>query len=337
MVAAPWFMPLSDPDDRLFARCMFCGDAFPYSRLFSRIPPGLSFAYDPSSGRIWSICTRCRRWNLIPLGERYDAVEELERLVRDRGLDVASTANISLFHADDLELVRIGGALSLERAVWRYGRHLTARAARNEKPHRRIALITAGAVARAGQTLGAWKLDSDRGPAGIVDVLRWQRFGSVAWIGRTRCDYCGSVLHTLHFDSSWWLHPRIEHDALVVGVPCTRCDPWTPRNVFDVTGDDAHLLLRRALAYQHVTGADEHTVERATQLIRAAGSADSLLHGLASGRTSLWSLGPLQTLALEIAANHMAERRMLQGRLAGLEAEWRIEDEVARVVDGELT
>jgi hypothetical protein len=334
MVAAPWFMPLTDPEDRLFARCMFCGDAFQRSRLFSRIPPGLSFAYDPAAGRIWSICTRCRRWNLIPLEERYEAVEELERVVRDRGRDMAATANIALFHADDLELVRIGSALTVERAVWRYGRQLAARAALNERPHRRIALITAGAVARAGRTLGAWKLDSH---AGIVDVLRWQRFGSIAWSGRTRCAYCGSVLHTLHFDSSWWLYPRIDQHELVVGVPCTRCDPWTPRHVFDVNGDDAHLLLRRALAYQHVTGADEHTVERATQLIRAAGSADSLLHGLSSGRTSLWSLGPLQTLALEIAANHLAERRMLQGWLAGLEAEWRIEDEVARVVDGELT
>jgi hypothetical protein len=337
MVAAPWYLPLSSPDDRLFARCMYCGRGFAHSVLFSRVPPGTSFAYDPLTGRIWSICGRCRRWNLIPLNERFEAVEELERHLRDRGRCVAATANIALYHSDDLELIRIGAALPVERAAWRYGRQLTARAAANQRPHRRIALLTAGAVARAGESIGAWKLDGDWGPSGIVDVLRWQRFGIVAWNGRSHCSYCGSVLHTLHFDSSWWLYPRFVQDELVVGVPCTRCDPWTPKHVFDVTGDDAHLLLRRALAYQHVSGADERTVEDATQLIRAAGSPETLLRGMSSGRSSLWRLGPLQTLALEMSANHLAERRALETWLAGVEAEWRAEEELARIVDRDLS
>ena len=337
MVAARWFLPLLDPDERLHTRCMYCRTAFPHSSLFSRIPPGTRFAYDPESGRVWSICNRCRRWNLIPLEERFEAVEELERAVRDDGTCIAATANIALYHTEELVLVRIGSALAVERAVWRYGRQLTARVPSNQRAHRRLALMTAGAVARAGESIGAWKLDGDWGPAGVVDVLRWQRFGSVAWNGRSGCPYCGSVLHTLHFDSSWWLYPRMEEGRLVIGVPCTRCDPWTPKNVFDVTGDDAHVLLRRALAYQHVTGADERTVARATQLIHDAGSADALVQRLSSGRASLWRLGPLHTLAFEIAANHLAERRALENGLHGMLAEWRAEDEIARIVDGDLT
>lgn len=337
MTESQWFLPDAGPDDRLFTRCMFCSTRFEHSVLFSRVPPGVSFAYDPETGRIWSICSRCRRWNLIPLEERFAAIEALEREVRDRGRRIAGTANVSLYHTRDLELVRVGVALPVERAVWRYGRHMTSRAAVNQRTHRRIALMTAGAVARAGQTLGAWKLDSDWGPAGIIDVLRWQRFGSVAWHGRTRCDHCGSVLHTLHFDSSWWLYPRMDGAQLVVGVPCTRCDPWTPEHVFDVTGDDAPLLLRRALAYQHASGADEREVARATALIASAGSPEALLQRLSSGRSSLWRMGPLQTLALEMAANHLSELHLVEQWLLGLEAEWRVEDELARIVDAELS
>jgi hypothetical protein len=336
MVPANWYGHLLDRDQRLYPRCLFCRASFQRSSLFDRVPPGNRFAYDPATGRIWSICTRCRRWSLIPIEERFEAIEELERVVRDVGVCVAATANIALFHADDLELVRIGSARDVERAVWRYGRRLAAHAPAAGRRHRGLGLVTAGAIARVGESVGAWKLEGDWGPRGIVDVLRWQRFGSVAWNGRSGCPFCGSVLHTLHFDSSWWLHPRMEEGRLVVGVPCTRCDPWSTSKVFDVTGEDADVLLRRALAYQNVTGADERTIAHATQIILGAGSAELFVTRLSTGRSSLWRLGPLQNLALEIAANHLAERRALEPWLLGMAAEWRAQDELARIIDDEL-
>ena len=111
---------------------------------------------------------------------------------------------------------------------------------------------------------------------------------SVAWTGRTPCPFCNSVLHTLHFDVSWWLRPRMDDGRLIIGVPCTRCDPWTPRNVFDVTGASAQQLLRRALAYQHVTGASERDVSQATKLldadpvVRRIAAQDLIIMGLAA-------------------------------------------------------
>jgi hypothetical protein len=337
MVAARWFQPLETPAERLYANCLFCGSGFPHSTLFSRVPPGDRLAYDPERGRVWSICGRCTRWNLIPAEERFDAIDELERAIRDRALFLAATANISLHEVDDLSVIRIGRAQLVERIAWRYGRELLARSSAYWRPRTRLAAMAADAVARVGERIGAVSLDRHWGPTGAADILRWQRFGSVAWIGRAGCSSCGSILHTLHFDSAWWLYPRIEDDRLVVGVPCTRCDPWTPRNVFDLYGEAADRVLRRALAYQHIAGANERDLASATAVLQRAGSAERLISEVATGRTSLWRLGQVHTLALEIATNQLAERRALQTSLQGLEAEWRLQESLAAIVDDELS
>ncbi|HEX6308040.1 MAG TPA: hypothetical protein VFZ69_07625, partial [Longimicrobiales bacterium] len=247
------------------------------------------------------------------------------------------TATIALYAVDDITIVRIGPAPLVERVAWRYGRELIERDAALRRRSTRLAGLATGAIARAGESLGAWRLDRYWGPSDTADILRWQRFGSVAWTGRVVCPYCGSVLHTLCFDSSWWLRPRMVDGRLVVGVPCTRCDPWTPRNVFDVTGEDAQVVLRRALAYQHIAGAGERAVGHAASLIECAGSADALLHELSTGRSSLWGLGSIRTIALEIAVNHLAERQQMERRLNAWEAVWRIEEPIARIIDEDLS
>ena len=64
-----------------------------------------------------------RRWNLSPLEERWEAIEECERLFRGTLVRV-STDNIGMARlADGLELIRIGKPLRPEFAAWRYGRH----------------------------------------------------------------------------------------------------------------------------------------------------------------------------------------------------------------------
>jgi hypothetical protein len=337
MLPDTWSASPPDPADRLYPQCMFCGCSFPHSELFSRVPPGDRLAYDPERGRIWSICGRCARWNLIPVEERFDAIEELERVIRDRATFLAATANVALYDVGDLTVIRIGRALLAERSAWRYGRELLARHTGYNRTGTRLAAATADAVARVAERVTGVRLDRHWGPTTAADVIRWQRFGTVAWNGRTSCDACNSVLHTLHFDSAWWLYPRVENGRLIIGVPCTRCDPWTPRNVFDLHGTDGDTVLRRALAYQHVAGANAADLDAATALLQHAGTAERFIATLATGRTSLWRQGRVATLALEIAANHLADRRALEIRLHGVEAEWRSENELAEIVDHELS
>jgi hypothetical protein len=327
-----------DPDppaERLFSHCLFCGQAFPPSALFGRLPPGRQLAYDPARNRLWSICAHCRRWNLLPIEERFDAIDELERIARGRGDLLATSDNVALFAFDELRIVRIGTAALTERASWRYGPHSTRAVALQHGE--RMAVSAVDAVERLGTVPGLRRLTRNLDADRALDMVRWSRFGSTAWDGRARCSHCNSVLHLLHFDISWWLYPRLEDGRLVVGVPCTRCDPWTPAKVFDVSGDDAYLVLRRVLAWQHVGSARDHHIRGATGIIRRAGSAELLLGELSTGGESLWRLGTERRIALGIAIDHIAEARQQQLRLAGYEAEWRIEEDLARIVDEELS
>src|SRR6185312_14607621 len=74
-----------------------------------------------AKGRLWVICRRCERWNLTPLDERWEAVEEAERLYRDTRRRVTSEEIGLARLTDGTELVRIGAPLRPEFAGWRYG------------------------------------------------------------------------------------------------------------------------------------------------------------------------------------------------------------------------
>ncbi len=45
-------------------------------------PVGRRLAFDAAKGRLWVVCHHCGRWNLSPLEERWEAIEECERLFR---------------------------------------------------------------------------------------------------------------------------------------------------------------------------------------------------------------------------------------------------------------
>jgi hypothetical protein len=85
---------------------------------------GRRLAFDPKTGRLWVICTRCGRWNLTPLEERWEAIDDSERLFRGTRLRM-STDNVGLAQfRGGFELVRVGPALLPEIASWRYGTRL---------------------------------------------------------------------------------------------------------------------------------------------------------------------------------------------------------------------
>ena len=323
---------------RLFTRCLFCLHPFPENEVFGRVPPGRRLAFDPVRGRLWSICGNCGRWSLVPIEERADAIWHLERIVRDSADAVAHTDTISLHVWDELRIVRVGRATLAEQAWWRYGRTLRRRQREFERLGARVAAVAYGAVAYVGEAAGVLDLDITWDRTALADIQRWRHFGWAAWHGRVRCPQCNSVLRTLRYDMSWWLYPRFDDSGrLIVGVPCSRCDPWSPHDVFDIEGQQAEHLLRRVLAYQHITGASERQVRAAAEEIVAAGSVESFVRGAATGRASLWRLGAQRALALEIALGESAEHRQLAADLHALEQEWQQEETLARIIDEELT
>lgn len=324
----------------MFTRCLFCHRAFHENGQLAHMPRGQRIAYDPVKGRLWAVCDGCHRWNLAPIEEREAALYELERIARDHGRPVGNTANITLLSAGRLTLIRVGEAGLAEQAWWRYGRELRRRKASYESRRSKITAYTYGAMQYLGDLVGFSDGDIaiDWEDTPVADVLRWKRFGWAAWHGRETCPFCKSTLRALRYDLGWWVYPiRGQDGRLGVGIPCQRCDPWTPEKVYELHGDVAENTLRRLLAYQNIGGASERRITDAARAIEDAGSAGEFALNATDSRESLWKMGSTGTIGLEIALNETVEKRMLDLEVRAIEFMWRREEALALIIDQELT
>jgi hypothetical protein len=272
--------------------------------------------------------------------EREAALYELERLARDHARPLGHTANVALMQAGPLTLIRVGEAGLVEQAWWRYGKELRRRKDSYESKRSKVTAYTFGALQYLGDLIGFTDGDVaiDWEDTPVADVLRWRRFGWAAWHGRETCPHCKSSLRALRYDLGWWVYPIQGPDGrLGVGVPCQRCDPWTPEKVYELHGDVAENVLRRLLAYQNIGGASERRITDAAKAIEAAGSAGEFALGVTDQRSSLWKMGATGTIGLEIALNETVEKRMLDLEVRALEFIWKKEEEIAQIIDRELT
>src|SRR3954447_13004345 len=120
----------------MYSTCLFCKSELGANEEIEHFSVGRRLAFDGSKGRLWVVCRSCERWNLTPLEERWEAIEECERSFRATRLRV-STDQIGMARAKEgLELVRIGNPLRPEFAAWRYGDQFGRR--------RRNAILQAG-------------------------------------------------------------------------------------------------------------------------------------------------------------------------------------------------
>ncbi len=102
-------------------------------------------------------------------------------------------------------------------------------------------------------------------------------------------------------------------------------------------GKDGECVSRRLLAYHHHAGASEKRVRSATHLIEEAGNPEDLTRNVIKGGRRLGDLDRTSAIALEIAANDTVEQYLLELELAEVEAHWEREEELASIIDGELT
>ena len=79
----------------MYSTCIFCHASLGRNEAIEHFPVGRRLAFDAAKGRLWVVCRTCERWNLSPLEERWEAIEECERLFRGTKLRV-STDNIGL-------------------------------------------------------------------------------------------------------------------------------------------------------------------------------------------------------------------------------------------------
>src|SRR5829696_8319744 len=146
----------------MYSTCLYCNNTLGANEVIETFPVGRRLAFDQTKGRLWVVCRKCEKWNLSPLEERWEAIEQCGRLFHDARKRV-STDNIGLARlSEGLELVRIGEPRRPELASWRYGDQFGRR--------RRRSLVIGGGVAVAAGAMIAGAAAAGVGVVGFGGI-----------------------------------------------------------------------------------------------------------------------------------------------------------------------
>ena len=138
----------------MYSTCIFCHSSLGKNEAIEQFPIGRKLAFDGAKGRLWAVCAKCGRWNLTPIEERWEAIEECEKQFRGTILR-SSTDQIGLARIrEGTDLIRIGEPLRPEFAAWRYGRHFNRRRRVQQAAVATSLLVTAGIWLASGAMVG---------------------------------------------------------------------------------------------------------------------------------------------------------------------------------------
>jgi hypothetical protein len=337
----------------VFRACIHCCKDLGHNEVVEPFPVGRRLAFDSAQGRLWVICPHCGRWNLTPLEERWEAVEECER--RFRGLRLrAQTPNIGYARLrEGLDLVRIGRPLRPEFAAWRYGREIKRR--RNRQLLGATAALALGGLAVGGIYVSAGIILPHAAAAAIAFVHSQlgvaQRIELPRGPGRAWTVESGHTMLLTDADAGWRLSVRHHFGRTELrGDEARRWLSWLLARVNRSDGSDA--LVAAAVKQVEETAADSLIRKIATEsdgwwsVDRAYQEEydEKVNRGWASGdekdrpknRASLAEIPPARRLALEMALHETTEQRAIDGELAALEAAWREAEEIAGIADDML-
>ena len=335
----------------MYSTCLFCHTTLGANEAVEHFPVGRRLAFDAAKGRLWVVCRKCERWNLTPVEERWEAIEECERSFRDTKLRV-STDQIGMSRlGEGLELVRIGKPLRPEFAAWRYGDQFGTRRRRNML---KVGAGLAGgaAVAFLGPAVGVSL--SGGGyyvfQLGNVGYGMYQRTRVVARVrndnGKILLVRTHEVKETLLLpptaEKPWGLritHRAPEYDA----APWWRYAKDGEKSV--IRGEDALRLAAQLLPKVNRAGASSRQVKDAVTI--AAEQLDPLIIFDQAARFAatkrswndfgergrLSSVPPAMRLALEMASHEESEKRAMEGELNLLADAWREAEEIAAISD----
>jgi hypothetical protein len=337
----------------MYSTCIFCQQGLGRNEAIEHFPVGRRLAFDEAKGRLWVVCRKCERWNLTPLEERWEAIEECERAFRATKLRV-STDHIGLARlSGGTELIRIGDPQRPEMAAWRYGDQFGRRTRRNVVYGAGAAAMTVG-ILWGGPALG---VSATAVSAALQVGLQWhQRRRAVAHISVASDDGKARrlVLARMHVartslvsgrDGHWWIDIpyRSPEERLI----------YTPQGLrhltasVQITGDEAHRAAAQILPHVNTMVGRARTVQDAVRVLDEKGGATAMFAAAAQvqpkggwnlvhGKVMAGSLASLPAelrLALEMSVHEDAERRALEGELHELEAAWKDAEEIAGIAD----
>ena len=320
----------------MYKTCMFCTRPLGSNEVIEHFPVGRRLAFDETQGRLWVICRRCLRWNLTPLEERWEAIEECERIFRDTPVR-ASTKNIGIArHPGGLDLVRIGKARRREFAAWRYVQRFK----------RRLIIDTSKGVpwtlAGIGVHVGVLSPYSGVMLVGAGAYYAWhflRTVGRVSVGGGVGEDAPGEAGRVVRFRYKDLRSLRLLPDD---GEPGFAVEVHKPKRRARFDGEEARRVGAAVISGFNAGGGYRTQVEHAVEQIESSGHpnrfvSDTARLGIQWGRAGYIRSLPHHTrLALEMALHEERERRALEGELWVLEQAWKEAEEIASISDSLL-
>ncbi len=309
----------------MYSTCLYCHRPLGANTRVEAFPVGERLAFDPERGRLWAVCRSCARWNLSPVEERWEALEECERIFRDTSRRT-TTENFGMARpADGPVLIRVGRPLRPEFAAWRYAPQLVRR--------RRQDLLEGGLmmVSPLGMGVAAVASVASLGLAGFAVAAAAPLVyvgGAVAW--------SRSQLRRVVGLTDEGAPIRVRHLRGVSfegGGDELRVVTESDAGPAELTGAAAHSLASVACARSNQIGASSSYVRSAVESLERRGGPAAVLDD-ACRAGGLAKIRYVDRLALEMALHEEQERRAMEGELRTLEAAWREAEEIAAIADG---
>jgi hypothetical protein len=325
----------------VYSTCLYCTRELGRNDVLELLPIGRRVAFDADKGRLWVVCRRCEKWNLVPFETRLETIDVCERIFAATGIRY-STDHIGMARtAEGLELVRIGAAQRPEFAAWRYGDQFGRR--RRTNAFKVAGLVGASAVVLLahGTMLQITGISGSMG----LNVFSWGHgiyYRRRVAVRLPEREGLSGVLtaRTLNLvevvtapDGSFGLRLPVHKKTaggFAIGLRGQRVQVW---------GAHAVETLGKVLPHVNRTGGSRKRVADAVELIEQERDvhgvmAAHLRQSTETGPEPLTSLNVRVRLALEMAAHEDTERIALNGELKLLERQWRDADALAKVADG---
>ena len=340
---------------RVYSDCLRCDAALGRNAELTRLPIGRRIAFDATRGRLWVVCPSCDQWNLVPIEERWEALEECERLASGAearadggGIGVARTKS-------GLELLRASGISDADIANARYGRRI--------KERQRLLQATLAALAFLAIALGV----RAAGASGSAMVGGFVALYAGYWLFNVwRSPVRGWLRLTVASGRRIILWPW-KWKGLRFAIPDPTKPPvlYVPRlgTELALRGDEAMEFLAALLP--RINGADcvDASIRRAVQVVTEAEAQGRRLQNQARRKTSrgrrkadpdaffrpwerlagsccfqpLTAVPPVRRLALEMAIMEEMEQRELARYAKTVGEAWGNEEEIAAIADDLLT
>ncbi len=326
----------------MWNHCIVCSSKLGENEDLEEFQVGRRLAFDARKGRLWVVCPRCERWNLVPIDQRWEAVEALERAYRDTPARY-STSEVGLARlGGGLEIVRIGDPIPSEFAAWRWGsrfgrkkRRLKSSVKRGKLLHleRSTAYAAGIALAPLAPVLAPLLIVGGLTAAPLILLAKYgnnwpaERTGAHL-IGKHQLR-AGGITPADCFPG-WSIHVQGWERVRVTGGE-TPIIKW-----MEFSGEDALRLARRALPLLNRRTPKFVTVADAVAEISIQGGVEKYLDHAATLKPKWVAFRhyPKPVLmAMEMALFEAEERRALEGELERLEQAWREAEEMAAISD----